>query len=141
MPLYRLFYHFVWTTKQRIPLITVANQAVIFAAIRAKTEELNGIVYALNGMPDHVHLVVSLPPVIALADFMRLIKGSSSHLASHLPDVQDPFAWQAEYGVLSISESHLPTIVHYVERQPQHHADQTLDQRLEITSPGGASFA
>jgi REP-associated tyrosine transposase len=133
MPFYRLFYHFVWTTKNRLPLITPDNQEPIYGSIRAKTQELNGIVHALNSMPDHVHLLVTIPPTIALAEFMRQVKGSSSHLASHLPSAQDPFAWQSEYGVLSISESHLPAVVRYVECQQQHHADQSLDQRLEAS--------
>jgi hypothetical protein len=48
MPYHRLFYQFVWTTKHRLPLIGPANQESIYAAIRAKAEELNGIVHALN---------------------------------------------------------------------------------------------
>ncbi len=134
MPYYRLFYHFVWTTKQRVPLITETNQSAIFASIRAKVESLNGIVHALNGMPDHVHLLTTVPPTTTLADFIRQVKGSSSHLASRLTDTHEPFAWQADYGVLSVSESHLPMIVHYIENQQKHHADGKLDPRLEIAS-------
>jgi putative transposase len=129
MPYSRLFYHFVWTTKNRLPLITDAKRDPIYAAIRAKVNELRGIVHALNGMPDHVHLVVTVPPSLALSTFIGQVKGVSSHLVGQLSE--EAFAWQGEYGVLSISESHLPTIVRYVVLQQQHHADQTLDERLE----------
>jgi REP element-mobilizing transposase RayT len=131
MPRYRLFYHFVWTTKERLPLITESNREPIFAAIGAKIMELGGIVHAVSSMPDHIHVVASVPPAIALSEIVGQMKGVSSHLAAHLPDNDAPFAWQHDYGVLSISESLVPTIVRYVEQQQQHHHDQTLDMGLE----------
>lgn len=51
MTYYRLFYHFVWTTKERLPLITEGNEAAIYATIRAKARQLNVIVYALMECP------------------------------------------------------------------------------------------
>src|SRR5688500_962770 len=103
MAWYRLFYHCVWTTKQRLTLITAINQQPLHAAIRSKVEELNGIVHAFNRMPDHVHLLVSVPPTISLSDFIGRVKGSSSHLMSRLNTDFEPFAWQSDYGVLSAS--------------------------------------
>jgi REP element-mobilizing transposase RayT len=77
---------------------------------------------------------VSVPPTISLSDFVGQVKGSSSHLASRLNESTEPFAWQNDYGVLSVSESHLPTIVRYIEQQVAHHRNQTLDPRLETTA-------
>ncbi len=62
MPYCRLFYHFVWATKDRLPLITESNRDPLYAAIAAKVKELKGTTYALNGMDDHVHLVATVPP-------------------------------------------------------------------------------
>src|SRR5688572_16969917 len=98
MPHYRLFYHFVWTTKQRAPLITAANQTIIHKAIRDKAGDLDTLVHALNSVSDHVHLVVTVPPSITLANFIGQIKGTSSHLASRTTN-QEPFVWQQDYGV------------------------------------------
>ncbi len=136
MPYFRLFYHFVWATHERLPLITAANREPIHKCIAAKAQELGGIVHALNSLPDHVHLVVTVPPKVALATFIGQVKGSSSHLASRLKERAhpEPFAWQAEYGVLSISERHLPVVVRYVQNQQKHHAERTLNTRLEMTS-------
>src|SRR5579859_733428 len=85
MPFYRLFYHFVWSTKLRIPLITATNRDVIYTVIRTKVEEKSGIVHALNGMEDHVHLVATVPPTVALSAFIGPIKGASSYAASRIP--------------------------------------------------------
>ena len=71
-------------------------------------------------------------PACRWRNFIGQVKGSSSHLASRLIDgVVEPFEWQAEYGVLTISESHLSKVVHYALNQKQHHAENTLDDRLE----------
>jgi putative transposase len=129
----RLFYHIVWTTKQRLPLITESNEAAIYRVICDKVAELNGIVHAANGMPDHVHLVVTLLPTLALANTIGQFKGSSSFIANRIAGQSQSFAWQKEYGVLSISESHVPVIIRYVEQQKQHHATNKLDARLELT--------
>jgi putative transposase len=134
MSRYRLFYHFVWATKLRLLLITDANRDAIYNAIGSKVRQANGIVHAINGMPDHVHVVATLPPNIALSRFVNEAKGSSSHLANRLTaSVSDhSFKWQESYGVLSISEAHLPIVVRYVINQQRHHGpDGKLDARLE----------
>lgn len=112
-------------------MITDQNRDAIYAAIRTKVEALNGIVHALNGMEDHIHLLATVPPSLELAAFMKQIKGSTSHLASRLTDDYDPFHWQADYGVHTVSESHVPHIINYIRNQQQHHADRTIDPRLE----------
>src|SRR5437764_12388122 len=109
MPYSRLFYHVIWTTKQRSPLITEQNEAAIYHAIREKIIELDGMVYATNGMPDLVHLVVSLSPAVALGKIIGQLKGSSSYVANRIAGQDEPFAWQQDYGILSVSESHVPT--------------------------------
>ena len=132
MPYYRLFYHFAWATKQREPLITVDNRTAIYAVAVDKVLEMRGIVHAIGGMPDHLHLVATVPPSVSLSSFIGQIKGSSSHLASHLQPVgYEVFAWQPEYGVVSVTESHLPIVVRYVLNQEQHHTQNTLKQKLE----------
>jgi putative transposase len=98
--------------------------------IAAKVKELRGMLYAVNGMADHVHLVVTLPPSRSLATFVGQIKGSSSHLGSRL-EANPLFAWQSEYGVVSVSETHLSTVVRYVQQQQHHHTASTIDMRLE----------
>jgi len=138
MPYTRLFYHCIWSTKRRQPLIDDENRGTIYDCIIAKARTLHAFVHAINGTSDHIHVVATVPPSIALATFIGQIKGFSSYHASRLkgPGVIVPFEWQEEYGVLSISETHLPAVVRYVERQQIHHADGTIIHELE-TMPYG----
>ena len=133
MPYIKVWIHFVWSTKNRLPLMTdETKQQRIFNAITAKTVSLKGIAHAIGGIDDHVHLVVTVPSTMSLSQFIGQVKGSTSHLASRLVEGYfEPFEWQAEYGVLTISESQLSTVVRYALNQRQHHADNTLEARLE----------
>ncbi|MBX3063028.1 MAG: IS200/IS605 family transposase [Anaerolineae bacterium] len=131
MTWYRLFYHVVWTTKHRLPFIIASNRDAIFGSIAAKCERLDGLVHALNGMEDHLHLVITIPPTIALSNFVGQVKGNSSFVASKLPDADPTFAWQQEFSVLTFSESLLAKVVEYVRNQEQHHTMNTTDRQLE----------
>lgn len=135
MPYYKLFYHFVWATKGREALIMPEFEAQLYSAIAAKVKEMDGIVHAIGGMEEHLHLAASVPPKLALSTFIGEVKGNSSHFVNHtvLPGYE--FYWQAEYGVLSFGERDLPTIVRYIKNQKKHHAKNSLNDALERFSP------
>jgi putative transposase len=131
MPYWRLFYHFVWGTKNREPLIAPEWEGSLHNAIAAKAKELGAFVYAVGGIEDHVHLVVSVPPKIALSTFIGQVKGNSSHFVNHELHAEIHFAWQAEYGVVSLGGKMLDMVVQYAKNQRQHHADGTTIAMLE----------
>ncbi len=131
MPYWRTFYHIVWTTKHRAPLITPEIEAVIFPSIAPQAREEGAVVYALNGVADHVHLVAAIPPRIAVAPFVGELKGRSSFIVGNKLNVV--FAWQTGYGVHTFGEKHLPWVIGYVENQKAHHAAQMVNARLEAS--------
>jgi putative transposase len=86
---------------------------------------------AIGGMPDHVHVVISIPPSQPIATIVGRLKGASSHYANeHFMPGKD-FAWQSEYGVLSVSESGLNKVVAYVLNQKKHHAGNDVFDMFE----------
>ena len=123
MPYWRLFYHFVWATQGREPLIEPACEKRLHGAIRAKADELGALVHAVGGTADHVHLVVSVPPAISLAQFIGQVKGNSAHCVNHEMDLPFQFAWQAEYGVVSFGGKQLDWVVKYVLNQRVRHQE------------------
>ena len=131
MPYWQLFYHIVWATKNRTPMLTSELEQEAHALLRTKAISLHATVFALNGMPDHVHLIAAIPPKIAVATFIGQLKGSSS---ARLSKDYPPFAWQEEYSVFSFDKKRLPHHVHYVERQKMHHAEGTAIPALERTT-------
>lgn len=135
MPYWRLFYHFVWSTQNREPLIAPEWENSLHNVIVAKAQELGAFVYAVGGIQDHVHLVASAPPKIALATFIGQVKGNSSHFVNHELAVGVHFAWQAEYGVVSFGGKQLDMIVKYTKSQRKHHAERTTIMMLERVTP------
>ena len=141
MPYWRSFFHLVWATKGRAPLLTAEIEQGVYAHIKHKANAQGGIPYAVNGMPDHVHVVTAIPPSMAVADFVKNLKGASSRYV-HL-EYGVPFAWQTGYGVFSVDGRGMKDVMAYVERQKQHHADGTLITWLERSTadsdgPGSA---
>jgi putative transposase len=128
-----LFYHLVWGTKQRLPAIDEERAAVLMEMIPGIAREEGALVHAIGTMPDHVHVAISIPPRVAIAQVVSRLKGSTSHRFGH-DDREDTWTgWQAEYGVISLTEKSLPHVVEYVRNQPQRHAKQELYMGLEQT--------
>jgi REP element-mobilizing transposase RayT len=105
-------------------------------------------IHAIGRIADHIHLAVSIPPRIAILEFVREVKGGSGRVIDlEFADDEMAFGWQPEYGVVSFGERSLERVVSYVSNQGQHHRDQTLWPEMELIervrerdpSPGGAS--
>lgn len=131
MPYWRTYYHLIWTTKNREPLITPEVERRLYAYLLCKAAEIDVRVYAINGWCDHVHMVVSVPPSLSVADTVKRLKGASSY---DLGTQGVVFEWQRGYGVLTMGEKQLPIAEEYVQRQKSHHASGTLINALEHCS-------
>ena len=130
MAFWRLYYHLVWATKNREPLIQPDFEARLYAYLVHKAAELGVYVYAVNGCCNHLHLIVAIPPQHAIADVVKRLKGASSH-DLNIGNRPDQFAWQRGYGALSLGERQLPDAVAYVQNQKAHHAQQVTNAWLE----------
>jgi putative transposase len=124
MPFTRLFYHLIWSTKKRLPLITPEVESNLFAYMQRKAGECECRLLAINGWRDHIHLVLEIPPKLSVAEAVKYLKGASSH---EFPDLY----WQRGYGALTVSERNLEGALTYVARQKEHHGQQTAISRLE----------
>lgn len=132
MSLWRIYYHIVWATKQRQPLIGSDKEPELYNYIIGKSNLLNCIIHAIGGMEDHIHIVVSIPPTMAICEFVKKIKGSSSYYLNHTnPATSDKFAWQEGYGVFSLGSKQVESAVIYVNNQKIHHSQGTTNSHLE----------
>jgi hypothetical protein len=94
-------------------------------------------VFEVNGLPDHVHVVTTLPPKIAAAELIGQMKGFSAYMVNEKRIAQERFQWQAEYGAFSFDEKRLPFVIDYVRRQEAIHATgktiRTLERDTEVS--------
>jgi putative transposase len=131
MPFWRLYYHITWATKNRLPLIDPSFENDLHTVIAAKGIELGATIHAVGGIEDHVHLLASVPPKLALSNFIGQLKGNSSHFVNYVVKPDFTFAWQAEYGVITFDEQRLKGLVKYVHNQSEHHKSGTTTSWLE----------
>ena len=117
MPYWKLYHHFVWGTKNRMPLIDSIIEPDLHRVIAVKAQNMGGFVRALGGTVGHAHLTVSIPPKLAPAKFTGDVKGNGSHCVNHVIKPGFKFYWQDEYGVLSFGEQNLASVVRYIHNQ------------------------
>ena len=80
----------------------------------------------INGVQDHIHLLIGQRPHQSLADLMQDIKGSSSKWINEKKFTKSKFAWQEGYGAFSYSHSHLSKVIEYIKNQEKHHKKITF---------------
>ena len=134
MPYWRLLYHLVWATVDRQPSILGEREAWLHQILRGKAVELGMVMHAVGNVEDHVHLVVSIPPKLAVSECVRQFKGASSH-ALHRRGPATLFRWQEGYGALTIGDEIFPKVVAYVLAQKQHHRSNTTRAVYEQCNP------
>jgi putative transposase len=115
-----LLTHVIFSTKDRQPLLTSDLRGDLLAYLGGIVRNIHGRLIECNARPDHVHCLISLPPALAVAEALRVIKSNSS-LWVHETWHRAAFAWQAGYGAFSVSQSNLPAVVKYIRNQEQHH--------------------
>jgi len=130
-PYTQLYLHLVWATWDRLPLITPAIEPNLYAAMAKKCEDLGCQLIAIGGIVDHVHLLVRFPTTISIADLVKGVKGSSSHLMNHGVLPGGGFKWQGAYGAFTISKRSVDDVVAYIRHQKVHHANGQLLAELE----------
>ena len=100
-----LVVHMVFSTKARRPLITPETRSDVFAYLGGIIREMDGTALIVGGMSDHVHLLIRLRPVHAVAEIGRVLKANSSRWIREKWNRK--FAWQNGYGAFSVSESNV----------------------------------
>jgi len=123
-------FHVVFSTKERRPIIPLNLKDRLWPYI-AGIARLNRFkALAVGGMPDHAHVLLSLPTTIPMPKAIQLIKGGSSKwINDHLPG--RTFAWQDGYAIFTIGISQVENTVRYINNQERHHRRMTAQEELE----------
>jgi REP element-mobilizing transposase RayT len=111
-----IYLHLVWAAWDRLPLITPEIKRRLYRCIKGEARSQGCTVLALNGTEEHLHLVVSFPTTIAIAERVKQIKGVSSHPVNAKTAGQAQFKWQGDYGAFTVSRWDVDQIVRYVQR-------------------------
>lgn len=121
---YALYYHIVFVTAKRQPLIDQDVAAFLREFLCAQADEQGARVLALGVLCDHVHLVLSCRPTHYLPELLQNLKGISAYEANHYREFESVLYWRRGYHVDTISKRALPQVCAYVRDQLTHHPDK-----------------
>ena len=124
------YFHCVFGTKERRPLIPPALRDRLWPYLGGIAWENEMKAIEIGGMPDHVHILLSLPSSLSIAKALQLIKGGSSKWVHDTFPEHQIFGWQAKYGAFSVSVSQLETIIGYIKRQEEHHRKMSFQDEF-----------
>jgi putative transposase len=130
---HQLFYHFAWATSSRIALIHHDWRPGLLKIINEETKKRDGWPIRHNAMPDHVHLLIRLPPTLMISEFIGQVKGVACHRVNEEIRPSFRLKWQEGYGVLTLRESELEKVSRYIDNQETPHGTGRLSALLERT--------
>ena len=121
-----LTYHVVFSTKNREPWLAVPIGQRLWPFLGGIARENGMKALEIGGVGDHVHVLISIPPIVPVSKAVQLLKGGSSHwLKSEFPNLS-AFAWQDGYGAFTVSESQVEAVRAYIRQQAEHHRTRTF---------------
>jgi putative transposase len=128
---YKVWLHLVFVTYKRQFLITPNLEQFLYKHLQFLLMEASCFPVAINGMPDHIHLLFQMTPTKSISDLVRNLKGLSSHTINTSGIANTTFAWQTGYAVFSVSESQVERVKNYIINQKQHHQKIKFDAEFE----------
>ena len=117
----KIYVHFVWTTKDKEPLLQKEIRETIFAHIRENARAKGIFIDFIGGYFDHVHCLISLNPDLRISETIQLLKGESSFWINKNKLTKCKFEWQREYYGISVNLKNLNRVREYIRNQEAHH--------------------
>lgn len=129
----QLYIQIVFAVKGRESLIHSVWEEELYKYISGIVKNKDQKLLAINGMPDHIHLLIGIKPTCTVSDLVREIKKSSNEFIKEKRFVNGKFSWQEGYGAFSYSHSGLDNVIHYIKNQKEHHLKKTFKTKyLEL---------
>lgn len=120
--------HLIWSTASRAPSMRAELRENLYAYFSGICDHVGVKLLIAGGMPDHVHLYVSLKATHSVAEMVNVLKSNSSRWIHENHD--RGFAWQTKYAAISVSKSAEDALFHYIRTQESHHLKKTYEEEL-----------
>jgi putative transposase len=124
-----LWIHLIWSTKNREPILTPSLKAEVLNDIKNIANDFEIYLDCINGIEDHVHLLVKLRTDQSVADVVKTIKGNSWEHFKNEPEKY--ISWQDGFAAFSISPDNVQKVRNYIYNQENHHRNKTFSDELK----------
>ncbi len=129
----QLYIQLVFAVKFRHALLNPQWDERLRLYITAIMQNNGHKMLAINNMPDHIHILVSMNPAQSVSSLMQMTKGDSSQWINKQRITRHKFYWQEGYGAFSYSWSHIDRVVRYIHNQQEHHRKKSfLDEYRQM---------
>ncbi|MGK2857428.1 MAG: IS200/IS605 family transposase [Thermoanaerobaculia bacterium] len=133
--------HLVFATKDRRSLIDSEIRPRLHSYVGGIAKSLDSIPVSVGGVEDHVHALIVVPARIAVSDFVKRVKVSSTNWIRDTSARRRHFEWQRGYGAFSVSRSAWPAVIRYIETQEEHHRRRTFaEEFVRLLETHGIEF-
>ena len=134
----QILYHIVFATKNRRRVLDKHRREDLFRYLWGIVKNHDCHLYRINGMADHVHVLTSLHPTIALADLVKDLKVASSVWIKEKRAFPEFESWQEGYGAFTHSLADKDRLIEYIKGQEEHHrSEEFLDEYRRFLQEAG----
>lgn len=127
----QIYIQIVFAVKKRECLIKQSWEEELYKYISGIIRNKEQKVLAINGMPDHIHILIGMKPSCCLSDLVREIKKSSNEFIKERKFSKYHFQWQEGFGAFSYSHSALDNVISYIQNQKAHHKKQNFKEEYK----------
>jgi REP element-mobilizing transposase RayT len=124
----QIYIHIVFAVKGRKSFIQQSWEEELYKYITGIVQNKGQKMLAINGMSDHIHILIGMKPSCNLSDLVREIKKSSNGFINEKKFCQFKFEWQEGYGAFSYSHSALDNVISYIANQKEHHRKKSFQE-------------
>jgi putative transposase len=136
-----LHYHVVFSTKNRLRLISPEIEQRVWAYIGGIARKHKMTALQVGGVEDHIHALVTAPAIHAPSQIAQFLKGESSMwIHGEFPKLRD-LSWQDGYAAFTVSKSNIPSVIKYIQNQREHHKKKTFQEEYrELLEKHGVEY-
>jgi putative transposase len=131
MAFVNIMVHAVWGTKNRYPFLTKEIRQTLYEHIRQNAKSKLIFIDSINGVEDHIHVLLGLNADMSIAKTIQLIKGEASFWINKQKITSSSFKWADEYYAVSVSEGQLDKVREYISIQEEHHRKKTFREECD----------
>ncbi|MDX9919358.1 MAG: IS200/IS605 family transposase [Paludibacter sp.] len=122
----QIYIQVVFAVQNRKAQIKLTWENELYKYITGIVQNKGQKMLAINGTSNHIHFLIGMKPSCCLSDLVREVKKSSNSFIKENHFIPANFNWQEGFGAFSYSQSHLTTVINYIENQKTHHKKKTF---------------
>jgi putative transposase len=137
----QIIYHITFHTKNNLPTIDPINKKELYRYIWGIVKNKNCVLFQINGVENHIHILSDLHPSISLANYIKDIKVASSIWMKGSGLFPKFSGWAHSYGAFTVAYRNKQTVINYIKRQEEHHKKVTSKKEyIQLLNDNGVKF-